>query len=126
MNNQELDLKVLVGKRIRQLRKERGWSQSELAFRANMQDSYLAAMERAARNVSLDTISRVLKALEVSPVEAFRFGELELVEGLEGKRALIQLLAAFLNERSQDEVELIFRMAKDVMATIDSEKKKLK
>jgi len=118
----EIDLKVLVGKRIRQLRKDRGLTQSELADRANMQESYLAGMERAVRNVSLDSLARVLEALEVEPIEAFRFGRLEPGKSLEGKQAAIRLLAAFLHERSQEEVELIRRIAKDVMTTIDSEK----
>lgn len=124
MGDQEVDLKVWVGRRIRQLRKERGWSQSELAFRADMQDSYLAALERADRNVTLDSLSRVVQALEVSPAEAFRFGDLEIGEEIEGKWASIQLLVAFLGERSLGEVELIRRMAKDVMTTIDAEKNK--
>lgn len=124
MAGQEIDLKVLVGKRVRQLRKNRGWSQSELAFRADMQESYLAGLERADRNVSLDSLARVLAALEVEPVEAFRFGGLEPGKGLEGKQAAIRLLAAFLSERSLEEVDLIRRLANDVMATIDSEKKR--
>ncbi|WP_339279098.1 helix-turn-helix transcriptional regulator [Paenibacillus sp. FSL W8-1187] len=125
MDNQktdEIDLKVLVGKRVRQLRKRQGLTQSELAERASMQESYLAGIERAVRNVSLDSLARVLAALEVEPIEVFRFGGLEPGEGLEGKQAAIRLLAAFLNERSLEEVELIRRMAMDVMATIDSEK----
>ncbi|MFC5703059.1 helix-turn-helix domain-containing protein [Cohnella faecalis] len=124
MDGQDIDLKVLVGKRVRQLRKIQGWSQSELAFRADMQESYLAGMERADRNVTLDSLARVLTALGVEPIEVFRFGELEIGKGLEGKQAAIRLHAAFLDERSLEEVELIRRLAKDVMATIDSQKKK--
>lgn len=95
MDNQktdEIDLKVLVGKRVRQLRKRQGLTQSELAERASMQESYLAGIERAVRNVSLDSLARVLAALEVEPIEVFRFGGLEPGEGLRESKPLFGCL----------------------------------
>ncbi|MNF94647.1 methionyl-tRNA synthetase [compost metagenome] len=50
--------------------------------------------------------------------------KLEPSKGLKEKRDVIRLLAAFLEERSLEEIELIRKLAKDVMATIDSEKQK--
>jgi len=116
------DLKVLVGKRLRQMRKEKGLTQSNLAERAGMVDTYLAGVERGERNISLESLEKIVKALGAEPIDAFRFGDLELGKGLEGKRDAIRLLASFLEERSLDEIELIRRLAKDVMATIDKEK----
>jgi Predicted transcriptional regulator with C-terminal CBS domains len=118
------DLKKLVGRRIRAMRKAKGWSQATLAERAGMVDSYVAGIERGERNISLESLEKIVRALEAEPVDAFRFGDLELGKGLEGKRDAIRLLASFLEERSLEEIELIRRIAKDVMATIDKEKTK--
>jgi transcriptional regulator with XRE-family HTH domain len=118
------ELKALVGKRLRQMRKEKGLTQLSLSERAEMVDTYLAGVERGERNISLESLEKIVTALDAEPIDAFRFGELELGKGLEGKRDTIRLLASFLEERSIEEIELIRRMTKDVMATIDAEKRK--
>lgn len=118
------DLKKLVGKRIRSLRKAKGWSQAVLAERAQLVDSYLAGVERGERNISLETLEKIVKALEAEPIDAFRFGELGLGKELEDKRVSIRLLSSFLEERGLGEIELIRKMAMDIMITIDDEKRK--
>ncbi|MCY9664899.1 helix-turn-helix domain-containing protein [Paenibacillus alginolyticus] len=119
------DLKLLVGKRIRALRKAKGLSQATLAERAgSVSDSYLAGIERGERNISLESLEKIVTALDAEPIDAFRFGELELGKGLEEKRLSLRVLSSFLEERSIEEIELIRKMAKDVMATIDAEKRK--
>ncbi|NQX63755.1 helix-turn-helix transcriptional regulator [Paenibacillus qinlingensis] len=118
------ELKILVGKRLRQMRKERGFTQLTAAERCDMENTYLAGVERGERNISLESLEKIVKALGAEPIDAFRFGDLEMSKGLEGKRDAIRLLAAFLEERSMEEIELIRKMSKDVMATIDSEKRK--
>jgi transcriptional regulator with XRE-family HTH domain len=116
------ELKILVGKRLRQMRSEKGLTQAALAERADMIDTYLAGIERGERNIALETLQKIVTALEVEPIDAFRFGELELDEGLEEKRDSIRLLAAFLEERSLEEIRLVRMIAQDIMNTIDSEK----
>ena len=56
-------LKIL-GERIRRARKKIGWSQEELAFKTEIDRSYMGGIERGQYNLSfskLCTISRVLK-----------------------------------------------------------------
>jgi len=56
-------LKIL-GERIRRARKKTGWSQEELAFRTEIDRSYMGGIERGQYNLSLSklcTIARVLK-----------------------------------------------------------------
>jgi transcriptional regulator with XRE-family HTH domain len=89
-----------------------------------MVDSYLAGIERGERNISLESLEKIVTALDAEPIDAFRFGELELGKGLEEKRLSLRVLSSFLEERSFDEIELIRKMAKDIMATIDAEKRK--
>ena len=47
------------------LRNERGWSQEVLAFEAGLHRTFIAHVERQARNISLDNIEKIARALEV-------------------------------------------------------------
>ncbi|WP_336629665.1 MULTISPECIES: helix-turn-helix domain-containing protein [unclassified Microbacterium] len=63
------------GIRVRELRKERGWSQEELAHQADLDRSYVGGVERGQRNVSLDNIHKLAKTLDVSPGTLFGCNE---------------------------------------------------
>lgn len=60
------------GKRVRELRKIKGYSQEELADRADLHRTYIGAIERAEQNVSLDNIAKIAKALREPIAELFR------------------------------------------------------
>lgn len=61
----------LVGRKIRQLRKERKLTQSELASRIGIQQSDLSRIERGEYRVSLDILFRMLAEFRVSVGEFF-------------------------------------------------------
>jgi XRE family transcriptional regulator, regulator of sulfur utilization len=50
---------------LRQLRVERGWSQEQLAERAELNRSYLGEVERGHAIPSLITLSKLATALEI-------------------------------------------------------------
>ena len=52
---------------MRKLRAARGLSQEALAHEAGMNRTYLSSVERAERNVSIDNIARLAKALAIEP-----------------------------------------------------------
>lgn len=54
------------GKRIRELRLERGWSQEFLAAEAGLNMNYLGGIERGERNPSLKNLARIADALSVT------------------------------------------------------------
>jgi len=64
-----MDIRKKFGKRLRQLREERGWSQEEFADRAGLHRTYVSAVERGVRNSTLSVIERLAKALGVSLAE---------------------------------------------------------
>ncbi|UGS91264.1 helix-turn-helix domain-containing protein [Ralstonia wenshanensis] len=66
------DARQILASNMRRLRAERGWSQEELSFRSGLDRSFLAHVERCARNVSLDSIERIAAAFELPVVELFR------------------------------------------------------
>ena len=55
-----------VGEKVRALRLEKGWTQEELARRADLHRTYIGSIERHERNVSLLNIERIAKALNVN------------------------------------------------------------
>jgi transcriptional regulator with XRE-family HTH domain len=61
------------GEKVRELRRARGLSQEELAFRAGIHRNYLGGIERGERNPALDNISAIAKALGVDLSELLRF-----------------------------------------------------
>lgn len=66
-------IKTRVGKRIKELRNKLGISQEELAFRSEIHRTYIASLEVGKRNVSIETLEKVVNALEVSMYEFFKF-----------------------------------------------------
>lgn len=61
------DPKALFGKRVRDLRKKRQWSQEEFADRCGLDRTYIGGVERGERNVSLINTCRIAEALGVTP-----------------------------------------------------------
>ena len=61
----------LVGRKIRQLRKQRKLTQTDLAGRIGIHQSDLSRMEKGEYRVSLDTLFRILAEFELSMGEFF-------------------------------------------------------
>ena len=57
------------GSAVRSLRQEKGWSQEDLGFEAEMDRTYVSGIERGVRNPTLTTMWRLAKALGVNPSE---------------------------------------------------------
>ena len=64
-------VKSRFGSTLRNLRDERGYSQEELAERAGLHRNYVGGVERGERNVALENIVKLAKALAVSPRDLF-------------------------------------------------------
>lgn len=60
------DLQTRFGHLVRAYRRQLGITQEELAWRANLHRTYIADIERGARNVTLRSVQNLAKALEVT------------------------------------------------------------
>ena len=61
-----MDIKYKVGQRIKELRLELGISQEALGNKAGVDRTYVTDVENGRRNVSVEILDKLIKALEVS------------------------------------------------------------
>jgi transcriptional regulator with XRE-family HTH domain len=66
--------KLKLGAKIKELRKAKGLSQSEIADIINIDAKHLSRIEVGANYPSLDTLTKLAEALEVPLKELFEFG----------------------------------------------------
>ena len=97
----------LVGSKIRQLRKERLLTQTELSGRIGVQQSDLSRMEKGEYRVSLDTLFRLLSEFQMSASQFFD----ALARDTMTERDL-DLVGSFqaLDEPSRQQVERLLRI----------------
>lgn len=62
-----MDIRKQVGRNVRRLREEKGWSQEQLAHEAGLHRTYISGIERGVRNPTVVIIARVAKQLGVVP-----------------------------------------------------------
>lgn len=61
------------GQRVRELRKKRGMTQEQLSLEIFADNSYIANIENAHRDIPLSRIRLIAKALDVEPYELLKF-----------------------------------------------------
>lgn len=55
--------RIYIARNILHYRKSKGWTQEQLAFESNATNKCISDLELAKRNATIDTVSRVAKAL---------------------------------------------------------------
>jgi transcriptional regulator with XRE-family HTH domain len=63
------DLLVLFGEQLKKFRKERNISQEEVAFRAELDRTYISGLECGKRNPTLKILVKLAFALNMKPSE---------------------------------------------------------
>jgi len=66
-----MDMKVAIGERIAKLRKAKDLSQQEFSYEAEIERSYLTHVEKGRKNISVDTLMKITKALGISLKDFF-------------------------------------------------------
>ena len=99
------------GTRIREYRILRGLSQEQLALKANINVSFLGQIERGGKKPTIDTIDKLLNALDVSYKDFFDF-DAPVCSGEES--GLMDKIMYELKWRSLDDQQLIY----DIMRRI--------
>ena len=60
------------GEKVREERHKNGFSQEELASRAGVHRTYIGMIERAEKNITLQNIEKIAKALGLKMSEFFK------------------------------------------------------
>ena len=65
-----------MGRRVRDLRQQAGWTQEQLAKATRLTRAYIVAVEGGKQNVSMDVVIRVANGLGVAPDQLLAMEEL--------------------------------------------------
>ncbi len=96
----------LVGNRIRELRKKSRLSQEELADMAKIHTAHLGRIERGEENPTLETIEKIIHALDISIGEFFNFNDYSENDFSVNK------IVTYLNGMTVEEREDVYRTVK--------------
>lgn len=104
-----MDLRNIVGSRVRAIRKARGFTQQKLAELSELDDAYIGSVERGERNFSINTLEKIVKALEIQPAELFeRHSGLEDLEL--AQRRVQDEFSVMLSTLSIEQIETLGRI----------------
>lgn len=102
----------LVGKRIKQYRTAKGISQEELAHRADMHASHLGQIERAEKSPTVDSLEKIVNALDITFEELFSFENMpSFVE-----EPLIEKVVSHLKAMSREEQNDVLKVIRILSA----------
>lgn len=65
-------IQIQFGKKVRELRLERGYSQEAFAFECGLHRTYIGCIERGEKNVTITNIEKIAKALKVDIGHLFK------------------------------------------------------
>ena len=105
------DIMERFSKRVRDMRQLRGISQEQLALKAGINVSFLGQIERGTKKPTIDTIDKLLEALDISYPEFFDF-ESDINHG----SAVIDKIVYELTPRSVDEQQLVYDLMRKIFA----------
>jgi transcriptional regulator with XRE-family HTH domain len=67
-----MKLRAIVARNLRLLRKQKGFTQEELADRAGINRNYVGQIEREEKSPTVDLLEKISKALGVDAIHLFR------------------------------------------------------
>jgi transcriptional regulator with XRE-family HTH domain len=108
MRDQKETQVVLLGRRIRTLRTQNGWTQEELGDKADINYKFLGEIERGQQNPSFGILTKIASALGVDLPELFRF-EHETANRVEIENRIARILKNIPDE-DLSRIFLIFQV----------------
>lgn len=100
--------KKLIGQRIKELRKRKGYSQEKFAEKAETSPNYLSRIERGTENPTLDMLIKLASALEVEMWEMFDFGHVK------GQKDLKETLQTFIKTADEPTLSLALKVIRAI------------
>ena len=66
-----INLQSFIGNRVRLIRKQKGLSQQQLSEKAGVGIDYISNLETKGSNIKIDTLEKILSALDITPSTLF-------------------------------------------------------
>lgn len=112
-----------VGEQVRKIRKLKGLTQEQLAERSGLSFSYISDVERGTRNISLESLGKIIQALGVKPVQLFEDLDILPIQFENNEvKTRIEGLNALLSDRHADDVDFIIKVAREYLHAVDRKK----
>ena len=94
------DIKKLLGRKIQNLRKSKGYSQLEFAEKIDISLNGLGIIETGKGFLTADTLEKIIKVLNIEPDELFSFG------GMQNEKELYTNITKLLENVKHDREKL--------------------
>lgn len=104
-----MQLKELIGQRIRELRRASGMSQEALAEKMGISSKYLSSIERGKENPTLDTFISLAAALGVEFRDIFDFSH----HG-KSQKELREFVDSLLDKGDEEKLRLVVKLIKAI------------
>lgn len=103
----------LIGKRLRVLRKQKGYTQEELSELAGISAQHCSGIETGGAKVSLSALVRLCNALEATPNDIL-FDSVPAA----AKLGLLREIETVFSDCSADEIYLMLAQAKNIKEAV--------
>lgn len=75
MKKHKENKRILLGRRLRDIRKAKGLTQEQLGAKADISYKFVGEIERGQQNPSFDTLVKIADPMEVELFDLFRFDQ---------------------------------------------------
>lgn len=101
----------IVGENIRYNRNQRGLSQEQLAFKSEINASYIGQIERCEKSPTLKTLDKIVNALDITFEDIFTFDK-----NIEHQNTtIIDKIAFEFKGRSDEEQIFVYNLIKEIL-----------
>jgi transcriptional regulator with XRE-family HTH domain len=105
-----MGLLVSIGKRIQSLREKRALTQEQLEEKSGINTKYISAIECGQKNVTIKTLEKIAKGLDIELYELFLFSE-----GLESERAVKKAIESLIKDADPKTLNLCLDFLKKAL-----------
>ncbi len=103
------DTKLLLGKRLRYLRRLDDLSQEDLAEKAGVSHKYIGEIERGKANLSIDIADKIATALNIEMTDLFDYKH-EV-----GRQELQKEINALIRDAGDEDLQKVYRVLKSIL-----------
>lgn len=100
-----------LGKRIKEIRKRKNFTQEELAWKVGVSPNFIGLIERGEKRPSIETLFKIIDALGISISTFFDDFKYQIEE----EDVLIKKISSYLKEGTEKEKKIIYQIVKSII-----------